>query len=158
MVFAKSLDKNGLCKSHGRSLNTSLECCFSHVIIYLRYGNSNILWRTLMEITTKDFKHCVLLNLKGRVDSSTAPQLSKTMEKINEAGTYKIVVDMSGLEYMSSAGFRALLATQRNCKRYNRGEVVLAVVPARIHEALELAGFTELFKTFDDSLTAVGQF
>jgi anti-sigma B factor antagonist len=80
------------------------------------------------------------------------------MEKINEAGTYKIVVDMSGLEYMSSAGFRALLATQRNCKRYNRGEVVLAVVPARIHEALELAGFTELFKTFDDSLTAVGQF
>jgi anti-sigma B factor antagonist len=111
-----------------------------------------------MEITTKDFKHCVLLNLKGRVDSSTAPQLSKAMEKINGAGTYKIVVDMSGLEYMSSAGFRALLATQRNCKRYNRGEVVLAVVPARIHEALELAGFTELFKTFDDSLTAVGQF
>jgi anti-sigma B factor antagonist len=116
------------------------------------------LWRMLMEITMKEFKHCVMLNLTGRVDSSTAPQFSKAMDKINEAGTYKIVVEMSGLEYMSSAGFRALLATQRNCKRYNRGEVVLAVVPVRIHEALELAGFTELFKTFDDPLTAVGHF
>jgi len=65
---------------------------------------------------------------------------------------------MADLEYMSSAGFRALLAAQRNCKRYNRGEVVLAQVPARIEEALELAGFTELFKTFDDSLLAVGHF
>ena len=36
-------------------------------------------------------------------------------------------------------------ATQRNCKRYNRGELVLVSVPARIHEALELR-FTELFK------------
>lgn len=65
---------------------------------------------------------------------------------------------MEGLEYMSSAGFRAMLAAQRNCKKYNRGEVVLAMVPERIHEALELAGFNELFKTFDDTLSAVGHF
>jgi anti-sigma B factor antagonist len=50
------------------------------------------------------------------------------------------------------------LAAQRNCKRYNRGEVVLASVPERIREALDLAGFTELFKTFDDPLQAVGHF
>jgi len=78
--------------------------------------------------------------------------------KANEDGHFKIVIDMSELEYMSSAGFRALLATQRNCKRYNRGELVLVAVPERIREALELAGFTELFKTFDDSITAVGSF
>jgi anti-sigma B factor antagonist len=111
-----------------------------------------------MEITTQEFKHCVMLTLKGRVDSSTAPQFSQALDKVNNDGFYKIVVNMSGLEYMSSAGFRALLATQRNCKRYNRGELVLAVVPDRIREALELAGFTELFKTFDDPLAAVGHF
>lgn len=111
-----------------------------------------------MEIVTQEFKHCVMVAVKGRVDSSTAPKFSQTLEKINEDGFFKIVVDMGNLEYMSSAGFRALLAAQRNCRRYNRGEVVLASVPQRIHEALELAGFTELFKTFDDPLTAVGQF
>jgi anti-sigma B factor antagonist len=111
-----------------------------------------------MEITTQEFKHCDLITIKGRVDSSTAPQMAQALETANESGKYKLVVDMTGLEYMSSAGFRALLAAQRNSKKYNRGEVVLVNVPDRIREALELAGFTELFKTFDDTLTAVGHF
>jgi anti-sigma B factor antagonist len=111
-----------------------------------------------MEITTQEFKHCDLITIKGRVDSSTASQLAQALESANESGKYKLVVDMTGLEYMSSAGFRALLAAQRNSKKYNRGEVVLVNVPDRIREALELAGFTELFKTFDDTLTAVGHF
>lgn len=111
-----------------------------------------------MEITTKEFKHCNVVSVKGRVDSSTAPQFSQVLEKMNKNGQYRLVIDMTGLEYMSSAGFRALLAAQRACKRYNRGEVVLASVPTRVKEALELAGFTELFKTFDDSLSAVGHF
>jgi anti-sigma B factor antagonist len=111
-----------------------------------------------MEITTQQLKHCEMIAVKGRVDSSTAPEFSKALDKANEAGYFKIVVDMTQLEYMSSAGFRALLASQRNCKRYNRGELVLVAVPDRIREALELAGFTELFKTFDDSISAVGSF
>ena len=111
-----------------------------------------------MEITVKEFKHCDMITVSGRVDSSTAPQLAQALEAANDGGKYKLVVNMEGLEYMSSAGFRALLATQRNCRRYNRGEVVLSNVPERIRDALELAGFTELFKTFDDSLTAVGHF
>lgn len=111
-----------------------------------------------MEITVQEFKHCDMISVKGRVDSATAPQLAQALEAANEGGKYKLVINMDGLEYMSSAGFRALLAAQRNCKKYNRGEVVLACVPERIHEALELAGFNELFKTFDDTLSAVGHF
>jgi anti-sigma B factor antagonist len=111
-----------------------------------------------MEVTTQEFKHCDLIKVSGRVDSSTAPAFAKALDKANENGHFKIAVDMSELEYMSSAGFRALLAAQRNCKRYNRGELVLVSVPVRIREALELAGFTELFKTFDDTITAVGSF
>ncbi|HEX8992442.1 MAG TPA: STAS domain-containing protein [Anaerolineales bacterium] len=111
-----------------------------------------------MEITSKEFKHCHLITLSGRVDSATAPQLTQAMDRLINKGIYKFVIDMGNVEYMSSAGFRALLAAQRNCKRYNRGEVVLASVPARIEEALELAGFTELFKSFPQSLEAVGSF
>jgi anti-sigma B factor antagonist len=111
-----------------------------------------------MEVTTQEFKHCDLIKVKGRVDSSTAPAFAKALDKVNENGRFKIAIDMGELEYMSSAGFRALLASQRNCKRYNRGELVLVAVPDRIREALELAGFTELFKTFDDPVSAVGSF
>ena len=111
-----------------------------------------------MEITTKQFKHCDLLSLSGKVDSFTAPELTKILEKMNNDNRFKLVLDLSKLEYMSSAGFRALLVGQRNCKRYNRGEIVLAAVPKKVHDALELTGFTPLFKTFPDVTSAVGSF
>jgi anti-sigma B factor antagonist len=111
-----------------------------------------------MEITTKQYKHCDLLSIQGKVDSYTAPDLTKAIEALNGKGCFKIVLDLSKLEYMSSAGFRALLIGQRNCKRYNRGEIVLASVTKRIMDALELTGFIPLFKIFDDITSAVGNF
>src|SRR5215208_5894959 len=135
----------------------SCAACFASDIISLNQ-HSTFTWRSSMDITVQEFKHCDMIAVKGRVDSATAPQLAQALETANDGGKYKLVVNMSELEYMSSAGFRALLAAQRNCKRYNRGEVVLSSVPERIREALELAGFTELFKTFDDPLMAVGHF
>ena len=109
-----------------------------------------------MEVTTRQFKHCDLITVSGRVDSFTSPQLSEALDAVIAEGHFKIVIDMSGLEYMSSAGFRALIAAQRNCKRYTRGEVVLSGVPNNINSALELAGFTTLFRIFADVTTAVG--
>jgi anti-sigma B factor antagonist len=111
-----------------------------------------------MEITSQKYKHCDLLSLQGKVDSYTAPDLTKAIETLNNDGQFKIVLDLGKLEYMSSAGFRALLIGQRNCKRYNRGEIVLAAVPKKILDALELTGFTPLFRMFDDVITAVGSF
>ena len=109
-----------------------------------------------MEITSQRLKHCDLLGISGKVDSYTAPEMSKGIEAVTKAGRFKIVLDLSKLEYMSSAGFRALLVAQRVCKRYNRGEVVLASVPRKIMDALELTGFTTLFKIFPDVTLAVG--
>lgn len=111
-----------------------------------------------METTSKKFKNCDMIVLNGRVDSATAHQLTEALETITNNGRFKVVLDMGGLEYMSSAGFRALLAGQRVCKRYNRGEIVLAAVPERIREALELVGFIELFKIYPNALEAVGNF
>ena len=63
---------------------------------------------------------------------------------------------MSGVEFLSSAGLRVLIDVQKTCKRWNRGELVLANVPQRIYETLDLAGFVPLFKFFDDVVEAVG--
>jgi anti-sigma B factor antagonist len=111
-----------------------------------------------MEVTTTQFKRSDLVSAKGRIDSLTAPKLAEAFDAITDSGCYKIVFDMDGLEYMSSAGLRVLISTQKTCKRYNRGEIVLARVPKRIYEALDLAGFIPLFKFFDDVTAAVGYF
>lgn len=111
-----------------------------------------------MEITTTHYKHCVLLKVKGRVDSATASKLAETLNSLVASGHFKFVLDLSEVDFMSSAGLRVLIATQKTCKRYNRGQVVLALVPQRIYEALDLAGFVPLFKFYDNLLDAVGSF
>ena len=109
-----------------------------------------------MEVTTTKYKNCDLVEVNGRVDSATAPQLAETMDAITESGRYKIVFDMTNVEYMSSAGLRILISTQKTCKRYNRVEIVLACIPQRVYDALDLAGFIPLFTISDDVTEAVG--
>ena len=111
-----------------------------------------------MEVTTTQFKRCDLVKATGRIDSQTAPQLAEALDVINEASRFNIVFDMSGVDFVSSAGLRVMINVQKTCKRLNRGEMVLACVPQRIYEALDLAGFVPLFKFFDDVVEAVGSF
>jgi anti-sigma B factor antagonist len=109
-----------------------------------------------MDVTTSQFKHCDLVKASGRIDSVSAPRLADAFDAIIEAGRFKIVFDMSSVDYMSSAGLRVLIDAQKTCKRWSRGEVVLAGVPAPVHEVLELVGFVPLFRFFEDATTAVG--
>ena len=108
-----------------------------------------------MEITTQEINNIELITVKGRVDSVEAAGLTKALEAAARRGKHKIVVDLSRVEYMSSAGFRALGDAQRNSQRHQGGEVVLAQVPALILEALEMVGFTEYFHIGDTVAAAL---
>ena len=111
-----------------------------------------------MEITHKELKRVDLVTISGRMDSSTAPELEATLRAINDAGRYRIVLDLSNLEYTSSAGLRVLVSILKNCKRYNRGDLRLADVPERISNVLEMAGLDVLFKIYTTAAEAVGSF
>jgi anti-sigma B factor antagonist len=111
-----------------------------------------------MNVTTTQFKRCDVVHTEGRVDSQTAPQLNIAFDALIASGRYHIVLDLAKVSFFSSAGLRVLINTQKACRRYNRGEVVLAAVPANIASALDLAGFTPLFRIFEDVTSAVGNF
>lgn len=108
-----------------------------------------------MEITTKGYEPIELITVKGRVDSVEAEGLAKALKSAHQRGRHTIVVDMRQVEYMSSAGFRALGDAQRILKRQKSGEVILAQVPVLIREALELVGFTEYFHMADSVSAAM---
>lgn len=109
-----------------------------------------------MEVKTTQYKHCDVVKVIGRIDSSTSPKLAEEFFRINDAGRYKIVMDFADVEFISSAGLRVLIATLKTCKRYNRGDLILAALPENIKAVFELAGFTAIFKIHDDVLSAVG--
>ena len=111
-----------------------------------------------MEVTTKELRRCDLVVVKGRIDSSTVKGLAEAFDAITDAGRYRIVLNMKDVAYISSAGLSELIDTQNTCKYLKRGELVLAEVPPRIKEVLELAGLAPLFRTFDTEIEAVGSF
>jgi len=111
-----------------------------------------------VRITTKEYKRVDLVAVEGRVDSSTAPQLEKALQKIIDAGRYRIVVDLSGTDFMSSAGLRALLTALKQVRRFNRGDLRLAAMSSKVKKAFELAGLTVVFQLHDDSVDAVASF
>jgi len=111
-----------------------------------------------MESTTQQFKRCDLVKATGRIDAHTAPQLTEVFAAITEAGRFRIVFDMSEVDYISSAGLWVLIDTRRTCRRFNRGDLVLASVSPQVHRVLELAGFYTLFGVYETTVEAVGSF
>lgn len=111
-----------------------------------------------MDITTQQYRRCDLVKMKGRIDSQTAQGLGDTFKAITDGGRFRIVFDMSEVDFVSSIGIWVLLDTQKTCKRYNRGELVIAGVNEKIRYTLDLAGLIHFFKIYDDVLEAVGSY
>ncbi len=112
----------------------------------------------MLEISSQELRRCDLVRVKGHVDSASAPKLKAAFDTITEAGRFKIVLNLSETTFMSSAGLRQLIDTLKTCKRWNRGDLVLADVPDKLQEVLDLSGLTSLFKIFDTEVEAVGSF
>jgi anti-sigma B factor antagonist len=109
----------------------------------------------VMEIAVKELDHCDVISVIGYLERFTVAQLTQALETSNKRGKYNLIIDLSQVEYMSSAGFWALLAAQQNNRRNRRGELILAQVPEHIQQTLELTGFGEFFHTFDDLSSAI---
>jgi len=111
-----------------------------------------------MDIQTKELRRVNLIEIGGRIDSNSAARLEEAFKAIIGEKRFRIVVDMQDLEYISSRGLRALIATLKETRRWNRGDLRLCNVPTRIQEVLDLAGLTPLFKIYDNAVDAVGSF
>ncbi len=110
-----------------------------------------------LQINRESYNRCEVLQVNGRIDSSNAPDFDNALKDVMNDDRHNIVLNLSGVSYMSSAGLRGLVSAMRECKK-NRGVVVLASPSDRVNEVLELAGLSSLFSIFDDETAAVGSF
>ena len=79
--------------------------------------------------------------LEGRLDTTTAPQLEAEL-KSDLPGVTNLVMDFEKLEYISSAGLRVLLSTQKIMNK--QGEMKLIHVSDVINEIFEVTGFSDI--------------
>ena len=81
------------------------------------------------------------LALAGRLDTTTAPELEKTVDEALD-GTKDLVFDMTRLEYISSAGLRVILKAQKAMNA--RGSMKLIGVNDSIMEVFDITGFLDI--------------
>ena len=81
------------------------------------------------------------LSLAGRLDTTTAPQLEAELKE-SLAGVKHLVLDVKALEYLSSAGLRVLLSTQKLMNK--QGSMVVRGANETITEIFEVTGFCDI--------------
>ena len=77
----------------------------------------------------------------GRLDTTTAPELEQELKESLE-GVKELILDLAGLEYISSAGLRVLLAVQRRMNK--QGSMKLVNVNELVMEVFEVTGFSTI--------------
>ena len=94
-----------------------------------------------MTIEIKRSAEKIVIELVGRLDTTTAPALDKTIsENVEAAGN--LVLDFKSLEYISSAGLRVLLAAQK--KMQKSGSMKLINVCDEVMDVFEMTGFADI--------------
>lgn len=90
-----------------------------------------------------------LVQVKGFLDAYTYENFEKTINDLFEAGSYKIVVDLSELQYISSAGAGVFIGAIGTAQE-NQGNIVILRPTANVREVFELLGLSQIF-TFSES-------
>lgn len=108
-----------------------------------------------MNIETRELKHVSVVTVSGRVDSATAPDLQKALQALLDADHKQLVLELKDVDYMSSAGLRVLVSTQKAAKK-SGGALRLAQLSTRVKEVVELAGLGPVFDIYPDVVEAVG--
>ena len=110
-----------------------------------------------LAIETDVTQEIALVKLKGRVDSDTAPELDSSLEKLLSDSRNKIVLDLQGMDYMSSAGLRSLVKALKSAKGAG-GDVHLAAASKDFEGVLLTVGMMQMFKMFSTSEEAAAGF
>ncbi len=87
------------------------------------------------------------ITLDGRVDLPAARALEDALNDLCDAGRSRIVVDLSSVPYMASAGLKALLSGVRRARLLG-GDARLAGLSERVREVFEMSGFDQVFQIY----------
>jgi anti-sigma B factor antagonist/stage II sporulation protein AA (anti-sigma F factor antagonist) len=108
----------------------------------------------LVRIKSEVKGEILVLQLTGRLDAVSSPQAEREVFDFINEGHYKLLVDFSTVEYLSSAGMRMLLSITKKLRTLS-GKLVICSVNRNVMDVLKMSGFDhvlELFESEDDAL------
>ncbi len=98
-----------------------------------------------------------ILTLRGTIETTNASGLEDTLQRIVDESCYRIVVDLEGVSYISSAGWGIFISEIKRIRR-NGGDIKLAAMTPEVREVFELLEFGNILKPFAKSADAIRDF
>jgi anti-anti-sigma factor len=101
-----------------------------------------------MQIEIEKEKNTIVISVKGKVDAVTAPEFEKALANLIAQGENTLLLNLIGLEYISSAGLRSILATAKQLKTKN-GNLLFSGLKGPVKDVFNISGFGTIFKIFE---------
>lgn len=98
-----------------------------------------------------------LIKLKGAIETTNASGLEETLKRIISDRCYRIVVDLAGVTYISSAGWGIFISEIKRIRR-NGGDIKLAEMTPEVREVFELLEFNNILTPFNVTAEAIREF
>ncbi len=93
-------------------------------------------------------KTAVVLEVNGRVDGETAPELERVCRQWITAADRNVILDFSGVQYISSAGLSSVLGAGKEIDRHG-GRLLICGLAARVNQIFAFSGLDTLFPLFE---------
>ncbi len=110
-----------------------------------------------MEISNRKEKDVAVVTVSGRIDAITAPDFESHLDQLIVQGNKLILINLSGLGYISSAGLRSILSSAKKLKSLS-GEVFFTGLQGPVEEVFQISGFQSIFKIFPSEGEALNSF
>jgi anti-sigma B factor antagonist len=110
----------------------------------------------MINVNVSGVNNVTLVQVQGRIDSMNANQLGEALSGEISNGKNQLVLDLAGVDYMSSAGLREIVNALKKVKP--NGDVRIAQPTARVREVLDMAGLSTILQIFDSQTDAVASY
>jgi anti-anti-sigma factor len=98
-----------------------------------------------------------IISVRGFVDTTTSGELEESLKRLLRQGQFNIVVDLGGVNYISSAGWGIFISEIKEI-RENGGDLKLASMIGEVYEVFELLEFQTILESYDSVERAVRSF
>ena len=109
------------------------------------------------DVFRKDLENISVLNIQGFLDAHTAPDFENELQKLIKETRYNIVVNLDGLQYISSAGLGVFMGVIEDL-RNNRGDLKICCASPKVFKVFDLLGFPSLYEFYEGEKLAVENF
>jgi anti-sigma B factor antagonist len=109
------------------------------------------------EVGRTDNGSVSVLNVQGFLDAHTAPEFENAIKNLISENRFHIVVDLQGLQYISSAGLGVFMGFVEEI-RNNNGDLKICSASPKVFKVFDLLGFPSLYEFYETTGEAVAKF